>query len=79
MPRISAGLLAAVGTAMSALAGLTHGDLVFVMITCAGTAAGLAAYLAVPKKKTSLNRHWGPFKGEVRRAPIGPGLRPGPC
>jgi hypothetical protein len=34
-----------VGTIMSALVGLTYGDLVPVMIACAGTASGLAAYL----------------------------------
>jgi Na+/H+ antiporter NhaA len=40
------GLLAAVGTAMSALVGLAHGDLVWAVVTESGVAAGLAAYLA---------------------------------
>jgi len=51
MSRILVGLLAAVGATMSALVGLTHGDLVPVMIAVAGTASGLAAYLALPSRK----------------------------
>jgi hypothetical protein len=54
MPRSMVGLLAAVGVAMSALAGLVHGDVVLAMITCAGAATGLAAYLALPSQKTAL-------------------------
>ena len=46
------GLLAAVGAIMAALAGLVHGDLMPAMIACSGTATGLAAYLALPNKKT---------------------------
>lgn len=54
MHRISAGLLAAVGAATAALVGLTHGDLIFVMITSAGAATGCAAYLGLsPSKKIS--------------------------
>jgi hypothetical protein len=45
------GLLAAVGATMSALVGLTHGDLIPVMIAGAGTASGMAAYLALPSSK----------------------------
>lgn len=52
MPRGMVGLLAAVGAAMSALAGLAHGDLVWVIIGNAASATGLAAYLALlPQKK----------------------------
>ena len=51
MPRSMVGLLAAVGTAMSALVGLAHGDLVWAVIADAAAAAGLAAYLALPTKK----------------------------
>jgi hypothetical protein len=49
--RSMVGLLAAVGVAMSALAGLVRGDVVLAMITCAGTAAGLAACFALPAQK----------------------------
>jgi len=51
MPRSMVGLLAAVGTAMSALVNLSHGDLISVMITSAAAASGLAAYLALPAIK----------------------------
>jgi hypothetical protein len=47
------GLLAAVGAAMSALAGLAHGDLVWLIIGDAAAATGLAAYLALPAQKKS--------------------------
>jgi hypothetical protein len=55
MLRAMVGLLAAVATAMTALVGLTHGDLVWVLIADAAAASGLAAYLAVagPLKKIS--------------------------
>jgi hypothetical protein len=56
MPRSMVGLLAAVGSAMYAIAALVHGDLVWVMIADAAAATGLAAYLALPpNKKTSSN------------------------
>jgi hypothetical protein len=48
MSRSMVGLLAAVGAAMSALAGLTHSYLVFAIIACASAATGLAAYGALP-------------------------------
>jgi hypothetical protein len=51
MSRSMVGLLAAVGAIMSALVGLAHGDLVLTLIAGAGTASGLAAYLALPSKK----------------------------
>ena len=52
MPRSMVGLLAAVGAAMAALAGLIHGDLVPVIIAAASAATGLAASLALdPSKK----------------------------
>lgn len=44
MPRRMVGLLAAAGAAMSALVGLTHGDLVPAMIAAAAAATGTAAY-----------------------------------
>ena len=53
MSRSMVGLLAAVGATMSALVGLTHSDLVPVIIASAGTASGLAAYLALPHQKNS--------------------------
>ena len=58
MPRSIVGLLAAVGATMSALVGLSHGDLVSAMIAGAGVATGLAAYLALPpSKKESMHVH----------------------
>jgi hypothetical protein len=54
MPRSMVGLLAAVGAAMSALVGLSHGDLVWVMVADAAAATGLAAYLALPSTKKTL-------------------------
>jgi hypothetical protein len=56
MPRTMVGLLAAVGTAMSALAAYAHGDLVWVTILNAATANGLAAYCCAPLFKK--NRSW---------------------
>ncbi len=47
MLRSMVGLLAAVGATMSALAGLSHDDLVLIMIAGTGTATGLAAYRAL--------------------------------
>lgn len=46
MPRSVVGLLAAVGTAMSALVGLAHGYLIWLMIVAAALASGLAASLS---------------------------------
>jgi hypothetical protein len=57
MPRSMVGLLAAVGAAMSALVGLTHGDLPWGMVVGGATAVGLAAYQAFPAKKKCLHRH----------------------
>jgi hypothetical protein len=51
MSRRMVGLLAAVGTTMSALVGLTHGDMVPVMIASAGAVSGLAVYLGLPDEK----------------------------
>jgi len=51
MPRSMVGVLAAVGTAMSALVALAHGGLVWLLIVFAGAATGSAAYLALPSKK----------------------------
>ncbi len=56
MPRSVVGLLAAVGAALSILAGLTglsHSDLVWVVSGSASAATGLAAYLALPSTKKS--------------------------
>ena len=54
MPRSMVGLLAAVGATMSALVGLAHGGLVWVIIADAAVATGLGAYLALPPKKIYL-------------------------
>jgi hypothetical protein len=43
------GLLAAVGTAMSALAGLAHGYIAWVAIAEATAATGLVAYVTAPE------------------------------
>ena len=52
MPRSMVGLLAAVGTAMSALVGLAHGVLIWLALADAAAATGLSAYLALmPIKK----------------------------
>ena len=51
MPRSMVGLLVAVGAAMSALAGIVHGDFVALVIAHAAAAAGLAAYLTLPDNK----------------------------
>ena len=52
MPRSMVGLLVAVGTAMSALVGFTHGDFSWLTISDAAAASGLAAYLALPDGTT---------------------------
>jgi hypothetical protein len=52
MPRSMAGLLAAVGTTVSVLAALVHGDLFLVAAATAGLAMGLSEYLPLPSKKT---------------------------
>ena len=57
MPRSMVGLLAAVGAAMSAIVGLAHGDLVWVVLADAAAATGLAAYLALPAEKKDLEAH----------------------
>ena len=54
MPRRMVGLLAAVGSAMSALVALSHGDLIPLMVAGACAATGLAAYLAAPPSKKNL-------------------------
>jgi hypothetical protein len=51
MPRSAIGLLAALGAVLSALVGLTHGDLTPIVILCSGTATGVAAWLALPPPK----------------------------
>jgi hypothetical protein len=52
--RSMVGLLAAVGTAMSALVAFAHGVLVYVIIADAAAATGLAAYIALPAPKKEL-------------------------
>jgi hypothetical protein len=54
MSRSVVGLLAAVGTAMSAFVGLIHGSLILLAIICAAAAMGLAACFALPSKKMEL-------------------------
>lgn len=52
MPPSVVGLLTAVGTATSAVASVTHGDLFWAVVVDAAAATGLAAYLALlPNKK----------------------------
>jgi hypothetical protein len=51
MPRSTVGLLAVLGAVMSALIGLAHGQLVPLVVVSAGTATGLAAYLALAPSK----------------------------
>jgi hypothetical protein len=54
MSRNMVGLLVAVGTAISVLAGLAHGDLASAIIAAiAGAASGTAAYLPLPSTKKS--------------------------
>ena len=57
MSRSVVGLFAAAGAAMSALVGLLHGDLTWMMVVDAAGATGLAAYLALPPNKKSLVGH----------------------
>lgn len=54
MRRTVVGLLAAVGAAASGLIASAYGDLVLLVIAAASTAAGLAAYLALPPIKKNL-------------------------
>ena len=49
MPRSMVGLLAAAGTAMSALAGFAHGYIAWATIADATAATGLLAYLTAPE------------------------------
>jgi hypothetical protein len=53
MPRSMVGLLAAVGTAMSAFVAFAHGSLIWVTIVIAAAATGLAAVAASPLQKNS--------------------------
>ena len=57
MSRSMVGLLAAVGTTMSVLAGLVHGRLDALAVAGAGAASGLAAYLALPPSKNLRSMH----------------------
>jgi hypothetical protein len=53
MPRsVAAGLLAAVGVAVSVLVTLVHGGLVAIDAAAASIATGLSAYLALPSKNS---------------------------
>jgi hypothetical protein len=51
MPRAMVGVLAALGSALTAMTELVHGHLVPVAILGAAAAVGLAAFLALPGKK----------------------------
>jgi uncharacterized membrane protein len=54
MPRSMVGLLVAVGTAVSVLAGLAHnGVALMVVALAAGVVSGTAACLSLPSKKSS--------------------------
>jgi Na+-transporting NADH:ubiquinone oxidoreductase subunit NqrB len=50
--RTLVGLLAAVGTAASALVGLIHGSLIVFALCIAAVAAGLASFAGAASKKT---------------------------
>ena len=65
MSRWVVGLLAAVGTAMSVLAGLIHGHLEPVVTALAGISSGLAASLALPAKKKCLRHISTPYIGPI--------------
>jgi hypothetical protein len=54
MPRALAGLLAAVGAAVARMIELAHGDLAWLAVSGAATAAGVLAYVTAPIKKNSL-------------------------
>ena len=56
MPRSMVGLLAAAGAAITAIAGLAHGDLLWAAVVDAAAATGLAAYLALPATKKANSR-----------------------
>jgi hypothetical protein len=60
MPRSVVGLLAAVGAALFALVGFSHGHLAWVMIGDASVATGLASYLALPSTKKVLDVRFTP-------------------
>lgn len=51
MYRALVGLLAVVGTAASGFVAYAHGDLAWLAVGGAATAAGLAAFMAAPIKK----------------------------
>jgi hypothetical protein len=54
MPRSIVGLLVAVGTAVSVLAGLAHNDVALTVVALvAGVVSGLATYFSLPSKKRS--------------------------
>lgn len=54
MTRVMVGLLAAVGSLMSAFLALIHGDFIWAIIATAATATGLASYLAIAPSKKNL-------------------------
>jgi hypothetical protein len=56
MSRTMVGLLAAAGAVMAALVGGNDGWVEAVLIAFAGTATGLAAYLALPPSKKRLTQ-----------------------
>ena len=53
MPASMVGRLAAIGTAMRALAGLVHGDIVWIAIADAAAATSLVACVTAPFNKFS--------------------------
>jgi hypothetical protein len=56
MRRSTVGLLAAVGAAMSALAGLSNGDVFALAILSASAATAIAVHLAFPRQKSHMKR-----------------------
>ena len=67
MHRGIVGLLAAVGTTMSSLVAFAHGDLVWLAISDAAAATGLAACLALPRNKKNLAKHTAWFASHTGR------------
>jgi hypothetical protein len=54
MPRSVVGLMAALGTVLTAILDYVHGHLTPLVVLGSGTATGLAALFALPAKKSTL-------------------------
>jgi hypothetical protein len=67
MPRSMVGLLAAVGAAMSVLAGRAYGYLFWALVVDVAAATGLAAYMALPPNRAVLAAGTGRFAKLVKK------------